>query len=89
MSQQNLMEKGEFTDEEVEFAKKHLITAYESNLDSVAAMEEYYTMQLLLGTDVSIEEMTEKISKVSRDEIVSAAKSMKVDTVYYMDKEAE
>ena len=89
MYQQSLMEKGDFTDEEIEFAKKHLITAYESNLDSIAAMEEYYTMQILLGTDVSIKEMTEKISAVTRDEIVSAAKSMKTDTVYYMDKEAE
>ena len=89
MYQQSLMKKGDFSDDEIEFAKKHLITAYESNLDSIAAMEEYYTMQILLGTDVSIKEMTEKISAVTRDEIVSAAKSMKTDTVYYMDKEAE
>lgn len=89
MLQQSLMENGDFTDEEIGFAKKHLITAYESNLDSVAAMEEYYTMQLLLESNISIEEMTEKISGVTRDEIVKAAKSMKLDTVYYMDKEAE
>jgi len=89
MLQQSLMEKGDFTDEEIGFAKKYLITAYESNLDSVAAMEEYYTMQLLLGSDISIEEMTKKISEVTRDEIINAAKSMKLDTIYYMDKEAE
>ena len=46
-------------------------------------------MQLLLESNISIEEMTEKISGVTRDEIVKAAKSMKLDTVYYMDKEAE
>ena len=89
MYQQSLMEKGDFSDEEIEFAKKHLTTAYESNLDSVAAMEEYYTMQILLRSNVSIEEMTAKISSVSRDEIITAAKSMKIDTIYYMDKEAE
>lgn len=89
MLQQSLMEKGDFTDEEIEFAKKQLITAYESNLDSVAAMEEYYTMQLLLGKNISIEKMTEQISSVTRGEIVEAAKSMKLDTIYYMDKEAE
>jgi len=89
MYQQSLMEKGDFSDEEIEFAKKHLITAYESNLDSIAAMGEYYTMQILLKTDVSIEEMTEKISAVKREDIIEVAKNMKVDTVYYMDKEAE
>lgn len=89
MHQQLLMEKGDFSDDEIEFAKKHLITAYESNLDSIASMEEYYTMQLLLGSNISIGEMTDKISSVTREEIISAAKGMKLDTVYYMDKEAE
>ena len=89
MRQQSLMENGQFTDDEIDFAKKHLITAYESNLDSIGAMAEYYTMQILLGTNVSIEEMTAKIEKVTREEIIAAAKTMKLDTIYYMDKEAE
>ena len=88
MAQQELMVKGEFSDEEIEFAKKQLTTAYESNLDSIGAMAEYYTMQILLGTDISIEEMTKKIEKVTREEIVQAAKGMNLDTVYYIDKEA-
>ena len=89
MHQQSLMENGEFTDEEIDFAKKYLITAYESNLDSISAMAEYYTMQIILGTNTSIEEMTKLIANVKRGEIIGAAKSMKLDTVYYMDKEAE
>ncbi len=87
MRQQSLMESGEFTDDEIDFAKKHLITAYESNLDSIGAMAEYYTMQILLGTNISIAEMTEKIEKVTREEIISAAKTMKLDTIYYMEAE--
>ncbi len=87
MAQQALMENGEFTEEEITNAKKQLITAYESNLDSVGAMAEYYTMQILLETDVSIEEMTQKIEKVTSEEIVAVAKNMKLDTVYYIDKE--
>lgn len=88
MVQQDAMIKGDFSDEDIEFAKKQLTTAYESNLDSIGAMAEYYTMQILLGTDVSIEEMTKKIEKVTREEIIEAAKGMKLDTVYYIDKEA-
>ncbi len=87
MAQQELMVNGEFSDEEIMFAKKQLTGAYESNLDSIGAMAEYYTMQILLGTDVSIEEMTKKIESVTREEIVQAAKAMKLDTVYYIDKE--
>ena len=87
MAQQELMVTGDFTDEEIEFAKKQLTTAYESNLDSVGAMAEYYTMQILLGTDVSIEEMVKRIENVKKEEIVQAAKTMVLDTVYYIDKE--
>ncbi len=89
MAQQELMVKGEFSDDEIDSAKKQLISAYESKTDSVGAMAEYNTMQLLLGTDVSIEEMIEKIQKVTREEIAQAAKEMKLDTVYCIDKEAE
>lgn len=87
MLQQSLMVKGDFSDDEIMFAKKQLTGAYESNLDSIGAMAEYYTMQILLGTDVSIEEMTEKIENVTREEIIEAAKGMVLDTVYYIDKE--
>lgn len=87
MLQQQMMEKGEFTDEEINNAKKQLIGAYESNLDSVAAMAEYYTMQILLGTNTDIYEMTQQIENVTRDEIIRIAQGMKLDTVYYLDKE--
>ena len=88
MAQQDAMVNGDFSDEEIEFAKKQLTTAYESNLDSIGAMAEYYTMQILLGTDTTIEEMTRKIEYVTREEIVQAAKGMVLDTIYYIDKEA-
>ena len=87
MAQQELMVKGEFSDDEIDSAKKQLISAYESKTDSVGAMAEYNTMQLLLGTDVSIEEMIDKIQAVTREEIIEAAKGMKLDTVYYMEAE--
>jgi len=87
MAQQQMMADGDFTEEEIENAKKQLVGAYESNLDSIAAMAEYYTMQLLLGTDMEIREMTEKINAVTREEIIEIAKGMQLDTVYYLDKE--
>lgn len=91
MLQQQLTENGEFDDAEIDAAKKQLINAYKSNYDSIGAMGEYNTMQLIMGTDVPISEMIERIQNVTREEIVSAAKSMKLDTVYMLksDKEAE
>lgn len=89
MLQQQAMCRGEITEEEIDAAKKQLINAYSSNFDSVSAMAEYYTMQLLLGTDVSIEEMIEKVKNVTKEEIVSAANGMTEDTVYFLEKSGE
>ena len=88
MHQQEMMENGEFTGEEIEFAKKQLTSAYEANIDSIASMEEYYMMQLLLETDISIPKMVDMVNKVTREDIISVAKGMKLDTVYYMEGEA-
>lgn len=87
LSQHKDMCEGNFTTEDIDAAKKYLIGAYNSNYDSLGATEEYYTMQLLLGTDISIKEMTDSIEKVTKDEIVAVANSMQLDTVYYLDRE--
>lgn len=88
MLQQSKMINGEITPDEIETAKKQLVNAYQSNYDSIHALEEYYTMQLLLGTDISIEDMKKAVEAVTHEEIVEIAKSMLLDTVYYIDKEA-
>lgn len=88
MHQQEMMENGDFIEEEIQFAKKQLTSAYEANIDSIASMEEYYTMQLLLETDVSVSEMVDMVNKVTREDIIEVAKGMKLDTVYYMEGEA-
>jgi len=87
LSQNEAMTKGEISEEELSAAKKQLINAYQSNYDSVNAMEEYYTMQLLLGTDVSIDEMAGKIEAVTKEEITAVASKMELDTVYRLENE--
>lgn len=91
MLQQQLTENGEFSDDEIDAAKKQLINAYKSNYDSIGAMGEYNTMQLIMGTDIPIKEMIERIERVGREEIIAAAKSMRLDAVYMLkdDKEAQ
>ena len=88
MHQQKMMENGDFTEEEIQFAKKQLTSAYEANIDSIASMEEYYIMQLLLGTDISIPSMVDMVNKVTKEDIILVAKGMELDTVYYMEGEA-
>lgn len=84
MRQLELMKKGEFTDAEIDTAKKELVNAMRSRVDSVESLEDYYTMGLCLGSDVSIEEAIEKIENVSKDEIIEVAQRVVLDTVYFL-----
>lgn len=87
LAQQSEMCSGSIEQDEIDAAKKFLKGTYSSNYDSIAAMEEYYTMQLLIGSDTSIEEMVDAIEKVTKDDIVNIANGMKLDTIYYLDAE--
>ncbi len=87
MAQQSKMVNGEITEKEIDAAKKQLVNIFQSNYDSIASMEEYYTMQILLGTNISIEDIKSKVEKVTLEEIKDVAAAMILDTVYYIDKE--
>lgn len=78
---------GDITPEEEDAAKKQLVGAYTANCDSEAAMEEYCIMQILLGTDVSVEDMIESIKNVRRGDIARAARECVLDTVYCIEGE--
>ncbi len=84
MAQLEDMRSGSFSDEDIDTAKKELVNAYRSRLDSVESIEDFYTAQLLLGTDITIDEAVQKIEAVTRKEIVEVANKVVLDTVYFL-----
>ncbi len=83
-AQMNNMQTGEITDSEIAAAKKTLATSYNSMKDSLAAMEDYYMSQLICGTDDTLDEIIEKIGRVTKEEIVAVGKKIKPDTIYFL-----
>lgn len=84
MAQLQAMKDGDFSDEEIDVIKKELSNSFRSRVDAVEALEDYYTTQILLGTDVSIEDTIENIENVTRDQIKEAASRVTLDTVYFL-----
>ncbi len=84
MLQLDLMKKGEFTDEEIASAKKYFTTQTGSIKDSQGATEDFYMGRSLLGVEESVDEFLEKINAVTREEIISAANSLQLDTIYFL-----
>ncbi len=84
MLQLDMMKKGEFTDEEIDFAKKTFKNSAGSIKDSLAATEDFYMGRALLGIEESVDEYLEKINKVTREDIIAAAGKIQLDTIYFL-----
>jgi len=79
------MQKGEFTDEEILSAKKYLETNLNSAKDSLRVTEDYLLSGISEGeTPEDIDTLSGKIKAVTRDEIISAANKIKLDSVYLL-----
>ena len=74
------IKNGNFDDEVVEASKKSVTDALAGYYDSATALDAWYTREL--GELVTPEEASEIIMKVSREEIIEAARGIKLHTVY-------
>lgn len=84
MLQLDLMKKGEFSDEEIDSAKKYFKTQTGSIKDNLVATEDFYMSRGLLGYDESVDQFLENINAVTRADIISAANTIQLDTVYFL-----
>ncbi|MCI8361730.1 MAG: insulinase family protein [Clostridia bacterium] len=78
------MQEGNFTDEDIENAKNLIIATIENIPEEQDTEISYYLGQELAGTNISVEEYKEKIQNVTKEQIVEVAKSVKMNTVYFL-----
>lgn len=78
------MNNGKFTMEDIEGAKNSMITSVRAMTDSSYMLADFYYTQAITGNRDTIEEIIEKIKKVTKEQIVEAGKHIKLDTVYFL-----
>lgn len=84
LNQLNAMCNGDFTDDEMENARKAIINSWKGVSDGARSIAEWYFNQIYSGNAYSPEEKIEKLMKITREDIIAAAKSLKLDTVYIL-----
>ena len=77
------MEKGDFTEEDIDKAKKIYCMAIDETMDTPNALLESYVSSDLTGIG-SLAERKKKIQAVTKDEIVTFAKKVHLTTVYLL-----
>lgn len=78
------MKNGVFTDEDIENAKKGIISGIKAIDDEQDTEITYFFGQELTGSKTSLEEYIEKIEKVSKDDIIKVANSININTIYFL-----
>jgi len=78
------MKNGNFTDEEIENAKKYMISGIKTVKDEQDSEITYYLGQELSGDFKSFEEYAEKIEGVTREQIQKIANKIEINTIYFL-----
>ncbi|MBR4031883.1 MAG: insulinase family protein [Clostridia bacterium] len=78
------MQSGDFTDEEIETAKRTIISGARQIYDNPSALEAFDFRRILAGISETSEELIEKIKSVTMEDVVKMAKKVRIDTVYFL-----
>lgn len=78
------MKKGEFTKEDLNNAKKYMISGIKAAQDEQDSEITYYIGQELSGTFSTFEEYEEKINRVSIDDVKSVGEKIRINTIYFL-----
>ncbi len=84
LAQLDVIKRGEFTDEELTFARKAVSSDLIAMTDSPGALEDFYLTQTLTGLDYGPEEFAALCEMVSREDVMAVAQSIELDSVYFL-----
>lgn len=92
LNQLDMIKQNLFTDEEFESSIKSITDSFKSYNDSQGLLDAWYSLKIVKDKLLSPEEAAENIIKVTRNDVVYAARGVKLHTVYKLlpeDKEGE
>jgi len=78
------MKNGVFTEDDIENAKKGIISGIKAIDDEQDTQITYFFGQELTGNNTSLDQYMENVQKVSKDDIIKVAKSVSINTVYFL-----
>ena len=83
------MQNGIFTDEDIENAKKSIISGIRSIDDEQDTEITYFFGQELTNEKISTEKYIKNIDQVSKEDIIKIANSLQINTIYFLKNKEE
>ncbi len=89
LNQLDDIKKGNFTDEEMSNSVLSILNSFKGVSDTPASLINWYFSRFCRGEIINPDEEINRVKAVTREQIIEAAKSFKLDTVYVMTGEEE
>lgn len=84
LNQLKAVQNGEFTEEEINNSHLSMINSLRGVTDGARSIAEWYFKQSYAGQSLSPEDEIERLKSVTKEDIIAAAKSLSLDTVYVL-----
>lgn len=83
------MKNGIISDFEIESTKMAVINSFRTTNDTVGGIESWYLNQIFEDSYKTIDEVSNEINAVTKEEVISVAKKLSLDTVYVLKNKKE
>ena len=84
LSQLYRCQTGELSDDELEWARRSVVSTLRTTLDSQGHLEDYWLGQSAAGLTDGPDVLAQQVEAVTRQQVVAAAQDLTVDTVYFL-----
>lgn len=78
------VQDGDFTDDELDAARRSIAGDYRSIEDEPHALEDFYLNSILIGPDCSPAELAQQVEAVTREQVADVAKGVVCDAIYFL-----
>ncbi len=84
LSQLYRCQSGDFSDDELEWARRSVVSTLRTALDTQSRLEDYWLGQSAAGLTDGPDVLAQQVEAVTRQQVVAAAQDLTVDTVYFL-----
>ena len=85
LAQLDSVRRGELTEEELDTARRYLVSSFRTRLDDQGQLEDFWLTQNAGGVSEGPEELAARIEAVTSEQVTDLARRMELDVVYRME----
>lgn len=77
-------QEGNITDEELETTRRYVVSSLRAGTDSPGRLDDFSLGQIVAGRSGTMEQLIDEVRKATMEQVVAAAGTLKLDTIYFL-----